>query len=340
MSGDAIDGLTGRAAPEVIRGVMVAAAHELASMAAEAESLRALFEARDWSGLGAIRSVCEAIAAACEVLVEIAERIGVGGAIVRAACAATPDVGDKSSLFGDDRDAGQGVSTAAPPVASKVAPGWRERADQLEATLDSVVADEADGGEAPDDDWEARGDAATWDPRRDVGDEPVIQFGPAPKMVHSPWFESQGVKLGQAEAGEHYWRCPVRKCDAWAGPYTDVMVGKKAGMDHRYRAHDLPAARRTEALKSARRLGGKEMVAVKFDPIVERVAQAHAVPNETVHLIVYRIDSVIAGRSHADWMVDAIVQDGLMRNPDTARALVLDIAEELGHADRLRKLQV
>jgi hypothetical protein len=206
-------------------------------------------------------------------------------------------------------------------------------ADDIRPELEDFV-DRINAATSAQDQWEITGDAAQWSPALDVAPNPAPQSGPAPAMAYEPWRPSQGVDLGQTDRGDHYWRCPV--CHTWAGPYSHIVTGKRAGTDHRFDAHDLPAARRTEARKAARRIGG--MTAAVFDTMVDQMAAAHALPTSTVHLVISRIAGVVGGYGHADDLVDGIVRDGLTRSTDPTRQLVLDLAGELGHADWLARM--
>lgn len=183
---------------------------------------------------------------------------------------------------------------------------------------------------------ETAGDAAQWTPELDVPAEPTPQSGSAPAMVYVPWRRSQDVDLGQADQGEHYWRCPV--CRTWAGPYSDAMTAKKVGTDHRFAAHGLPAAQRSEARKAARKVGGARMTAAVFDALVDQAAATYALPTSTVHLVISRIASLVAGYGHAADLVDGIVRDGLTRATDPTRQIVLALAGELGRADWLVRM--
>lgn len=100
--------------------------------------------------------------------------------------------------------------------------------------------------------WES-GDAATWSPDRDASEsEPAVQSGRAPRMTYMQWTRSQGVDIGSTAQNEGYWRCPVRGCRVWAGPYDNVLAAKQIGMDHRFHEHDRPAARAAEQRRQAR----------------------------------------------------------------------------------------
>lgn len=207
-------------------------------------------------------------------------------------------------------------------------------ADAIRPELDALLARIETNTAREHTQWENSGDAATWTATPAHDTTPTIQAGPAPTMTYTTWRSSQNVDLGQTATDAHYWRCPV--CRAWAGPYSDVMTCKRAGMDHRLVAHDMPAAWRTEARKAARKVAGPAMTAATFDAMSKRTATTHATPVSTVHHLVSRIASVVAGYSHADDLIAAAIRDGLVP-ASTARPLILDLAAELGQRERIAR---
>lgn len=189
---------------------------------------------------------------------------------------------------------------------------------------------------ANDDGWENAGDAAAWTPNLDAPTDPTPQTGCAPRMTYLPWHTDQGVDMGATARTEHYWRCPV--CHTWVGPYQDPMAAKTTGMDHRYCEHDLPAARRTEARKSARKVAGSHVTAAVFDQIVGRLADTYALPAPAVHQIVHRVASTIQGYGSARDLVFHIDHDQITSATHSTRDIVDDIAGQLGYHGWLTRM--
>jgi hypothetical protein len=82
--------------------------------------------------------------------------------------------------------------------------------------------------------------AATWR----AADAPALTGpltsgrGRAPRMAYWPWQIDQGVEVAATDRDAWYWRCPVRGCRHWAGPYPDRSEAKCSGMFHRYHCED------------------------------------------------------------------------------------------------------
>lgn len=205
----------------------------------------------------------------------------------------------------------------------------------LPAFLDQLRAAAADNDDTA---AEPGPDAATWSAQDNDGapPEPTPNTGRQPRMTYLPWQRSQSVDLGSTGRHEHYWRCPA--CRTWAGPYDDIMAAKTVGMDHHATAHALPQQRRADARKAARKLAGPRMTATVFDELAGRVAAAYELPITTIHDIVTRIGSVVAGYSHTDDLVAAIDRSDVVTPATPTRRIVLDLAGELGHADWLIRM--
>jgi hypothetical protein len=85
-------------------------------------------------------------------------------------------------------------------------------------------------------------DAATWTPTRDTA-APTVHTGRTPRMVYAPWRRSQHTDLGATAVDAWHWRCRVRGCRVWAGPYGDLLDAKADGTDHHHNAHIRPHVR-------------------------------------------------------------------------------------------------
>ena len=162
------------------------------------------------------------------------------------------------------------------------------------------------------------------------------QRGRAPKMAYWPWFTSQGTEVGATAADQWYWRCPV--CRVWAGPCPDRQVVNRTGADHRYDAHDRPAARRAEARVAARRVC-REMTAARLDETAARLAAAHGltvpVVIDAVHLTAEAIHGIYSSCEDALFYTGKILgtaRDGdYLKDPHPlVSALVSALASELG----------
>ena len=171
---------------------------------------------------------------------------------------------------------------------------------------------------------------------------PAIHHGRPPRMACHPWQLGQGVQVGAVTASAWYWRCPV--CRAWSGPYPHALAGKEDGMDHRHRAHDIPALWRAEARTAARRVC-KQITAARLDEITTRLATAYNLMPPVIHAAIRRTADAIDG--HHSTCQDAIYYTGIdlgtasdgdyfkVPHPKV-QALIEAISTELGHPNWLR----
>lgn len=75
--------LTADTGTDQMAAALTQASDELESIAAENDQLSDQFESHGWSGLDALGSARQGIAAVRDQLADVAEKIGVGGAVVR-----------------------------------------------------------------------------------------------------------------------------------------------------------------------------------------------------------------------------------------------------------------
>jgi hypothetical protein len=83
------------------------------------------------------------------------------------------------------------------------------------------------------DDGQLGPDAATWTATRDTA-PPAVHTGRAPRMGYAPWRCSRHTDLGATAVDAWHWRCGVRGCRVWAGPYTEALDAKADGTDHHH----------------------------------------------------------------------------------------------------------
>jgi hypothetical protein len=53
-------------------------------------------------------------------------------------------------------------------------------------------------------------------------------------MAYAPWRRSRHTDLGATAPSAWHWRCRVRGCRVWAGPYADLFDAKADGTDHHH----------------------------------------------------------------------------------------------------------
>lgn len=83
---------------ETLSTALVNAAGELAEMSNENQQAKDELENHGWSGLDKANTAAERISAAYDSLVDVADKIGVGGRLVRDAFLANDKVGNKESV--------------------------------------------------------------------------------------------------------------------------------------------------------------------------------------------------------------------------------------------------
>jgi hypothetical protein len=109
-------------------------------------------------------------------------------------------------------------------------------------------------------------------------------------------------------------------------------------MEHRYRLHDLPAARRTEARKAARKVAGAEMTAARFDQLVDHVSTIHGLPATDAVQVIRRVAVTIAGYGSAEDLLFYLERDQLTRAHHNTVSVVDDVAGQLGHENWLARM--
>ncbi|MFD9965012.1 hypothetical protein [Amycolatopsis sp. NPDC058986] len=176
--------------------------------------------------------------------------------------------------------------------------------------------------------WSDGPDAATW--TADVcAADPIPQSGPAPAMTWLDWMSSQNIEIGATARDAHYWRCPI--CRTWAGPYADAHAGKRAGMDHRYEAHDRLAGLRLEAHREARPLVGTGFTRKVLAQLVADLAQRHELTEAAGAQAVRTVAVAIRHGGSVDDLLFHL-RDGHRLTAAAAHRLAVDVATELGQS--------